>query len=163
MDIRTILLAACIFLPTWLQAGDVYRTVDAEGNVTYTDSPPAVDASAEKIEIHPGPSEASRLDTVRRNAAITVRRNAAIRKAVEEAQAERLEKEAAHDARLSQARKELEEAEENLKKSKEIGDDDRQYFTGGRSRIRPEYFDRLKEAEGKVEAARKKYKEIRGY
>ncbi|MBT2970201.1 MAG: DUF4124 domain-containing protein [Candidatus Thiodiazotropha sp. (ex Ctena orbiculata)] len=155
MDIRTILLAACIFLPTWLQAGDVYRTVDAEGNVTYTDSPPAVDASAEKIEIHPGPSEASRLDTVRRNAAI--------RKAVEEAQAERLEKEAAHDARLSQARKELEEAEENLKKSKEIGDDDRQYFTGGRSRIRPEYFDRLKEAEGKVEAARKKYKEIRGY
>ncbi|MEW8584176.1 MAG: DUF4124 domain-containing protein, partial [Candidatus Thiodiazotropha sp.] len=94
MDIRTTLLAACIFLPTWLQAGDVYRTVDAEGNVTYTDSPPAVDASAEKIEIHPGPSEASRLDTVRRNAAI--------RKAVEEAQAERLEKEAAHDARLSQ-------------------------------------------------------------
>ncbi|MBT3046610.1 MAG: DUF4124 domain-containing protein [gamma proteobacterium symbiont of Ctena orbiculata] len=156
MDIRTTLLAACVLtLPAWLQAGDVYRTVDADGNVTYTDSPPAADASVEKIEIHPGPSEASRLDTERRNAAI--------RKAVEEAQAERQERQATRDERLGQARKELEEAEENLKQSKEIGDDDRQYFTGGRSRIRPEYFDRIKEAEDKVDAARKNYKEIRGY
>ncbi|MEW8506737.1 MAG: DUF4124 domain-containing protein [Candidatus Thiodiazotropha sp.] len=156
MDIRTPLLAACILtLPSLSSAGDVYRTVDADGNVTYTDSPPNVDASVEKVEIHPGPSEASRLDTERRNAAI--------RKAMEEAQAERLEKEASRGERLSKARKALDEAEESLKKSKEIGDDDRQFFTGGRSRIRPEYYDRIKQAEDKVEAARKNYKEIRGY
>ncbi|MES9992542.1 MAG: DUF4124 domain-containing protein [Candidatus Thiodiazotropha sp.] len=156
MDIRRIMLAAWLLaLPSLLQAGDVYRTVDADGNVTYTDAPPATDASAEKIEIQPGPSAASRLDTERRNAAI--------RRAVEEAQAKRLEKEASREEQLSKARKALDKAQENLEQSKEIGDDDRQYLSGGRSRIRPQYFERIKEAEDEVEAARKKYKEIRGY
>lgn len=156
MDIRITLLALFILaLPAHLLAGDVYRSVDAEGNVTFTDKPPEADRSVEKIEIHPGPSEASRLDTERRNAAI--------RKAMEEARDKRLEKEAARDDRLSEARNALSKAEDELKQSKEIGEDDRQYLSGGRSRIRPEYFERLKEAEAKVEKARRKYKEIRGY
>ncbi|MEW8185800.1 MAG: DUF4124 domain-containing protein, partial [Candidatus Thiodiazotropha endolucinida] len=141
--------------PALLQAGDVYRSVDAEGNVTYTDTPPKTDSKVEKIQIQPGPSEASRLDTEERNAAI--------RKAMEEARAKRLEKRASREERLSKAREELEDAEADLKRTKELGDDDRQYLTGGRSRIKPEYFDRIKEAEDKVEAARKNFKEIRGY
>ncbi|MEW8052238.1 MAG: DUF4124 domain-containing protein [Candidatus Thiodiazotropha sp.] len=156
MDIRIIFLASLIVaLPALLQAGDVYRSVDAEGNVTYTDTPPKTDGSVEKIEIQPGPSEASRLDTEERNAAI--------RKAMEEARAKRLERKASREERLSKAREELEDAEADLKRTKELGDDDRQYLSGGRSRIKPEYFDRIKEAEDKVEAARKNFKEIRGY
>jgi hypothetical protein len=156
MDIRILLLALFISsLPSQLLAGDVYRSVDADGNVYYTDSPPNADTKVEKVEIQPGPSEASRRDTEQRNAAI--------RKAMEEAQAKRLEKQASRNERLSKARKELEEAEEILKRRKELGEDDRQYLSGGRSRIRPEYFERLKEAEEQVEAARKKYNEARGY
>ncbi|MEW8029374.1 MAG: DUF4124 domain-containing protein [Candidatus Thiodiazotropha sp.] len=156
MDIRIIFLASLIVaLPALLQAGDVYRSVDAEGNVTYTDTPPKTDGSVEKIEIQSGPSEASRLDTEERNAAI--------RKAMEEARAKRLERKASREERLSKAREELEDAEADLKRTKELGDDDRQYLSGGRSRIKPEYFDRIKEAEDKVEAARKNFKEIRGY
>ncbi|MES9828605.1 MAG: DUF4124 domain-containing protein [Candidatus Thiodiazotropha sp.] len=156
MDIRITVLASLIAaLPGLLQAGDVYRSVDAEGNVTYTDTPQKTDSKVEKIEIQPGPSEASRLDTEERNAAI--------RKAMEEARAKRLEKKASREERLSKAREELEDAEADLKRTKEFGDDDRQYLSGGRSRIKPEYFDRIKEAEDKVEAARKNFKEIRGY
>ncbi|MEW8646435.1 MAG: DUF4124 domain-containing protein [Candidatus Thiodiazotropha endolucinida] len=156
MDIRITVLASLIaVLPALLQAGDVYRSVDAEGNVTYTDTPPKTDSTVEKIEIQPGPSEASRLDTEERNAAI--------RKAMEEARAKRLEKKASREERLSKAREELEDAEADLERTKELGDDDRQYLSGGRSRIKPEYFDRIKEAEDKVEAARKNFKEIRGY
>ncbi|MES9969153.1 MAG: DUF4124 domain-containing protein [Candidatus Thiodiazotropha sp.] len=142
-------------LPALLTAADVYRTVDDEGNVTYTDAPVKNGGKIEKIEIQPGPSEASRLDTLQRNAAI--------RKAMEEARAKRLEREAVRDERLSKASKELEQAQEDLKRTKEIGEDDRQYLSGGRSRIRPEYFERLKEAEKKVEEARKNLKETRGY
>jgi hypothetical protein len=156
MDIRFLLLALFIsLLPSRLLAGDVYRSVDADGNVSYTDSPTKTDTKVEKVEIQPGPSEASRIDTEQRNAAI--------RKAMEEAQAKRREKQASRDERLSKARKELEDAEETLKQRKELGEGDRQYLSGGRSRIRPEYFERLKEAEEAVEAARKKYKEARGY
>jgi hypothetical protein len=156
MDIRFLHLALFLFaLPAQLLAGDVYRSVDAQGNVTYTDTLPGTETEVEKVEIQPGPSEASRLDTERRNTAI--------RKAMEEARAKRLEKEASRQERLSKARKELEDAEDVLKRSKELGEDDRQYLSGGRSRIRPEYFERLKDAEDKVDEARKNYKEIRGY
>jgi hypothetical protein len=156
MDTRTLLLTVFMAIqPALLAVADVYRSVDAEGNVTYTDSPPESDGSVEKVEIHPGPSEASRLDTERRNNAI--------RKAMEEARSKRLEQKASQEERLTKARKELDQAEEELKSTKVLGEDDRQYMTGGRSRIRPEYFDRIKEAEAKVEAARKNFKELRGY
>jgi hypothetical protein len=156
MDIRFLLLALNLLtLPAQSLAGDVYRSVDVDGNVTYTDAPPVTETKVEKIEIHPGPSEASRLDTERRNNAI--------RKAMEEARAERLKKEASRQERLTKAREELKDAEDVLKRSKELGEGDRQYLSGGKSRIRPEYFERIKEAEDKVEEARKKFKEIRGY
>jgi multidrug resistance efflux pump len=156
MDIRRSLLASFILvLPALLQGADVYRTVDDEGNVTYTDTPVKAGNKIEKIEIQPGPSAESRLDTEKRNAAI--------RKAMEEARSKRLEKETSKQDRLSKARKELEAAEADLKRTKQIGDDDRQSLSGGRSRITPAYFERVKEAEKKVEEARKNLKETRGY
>jgi hypothetical protein len=156
MDIRIPLLALLIMvLPVHLMADEVYRSVDADGNVTYTDYPPEADTSVEKIDLPPTPSEESRLNTEERNAAI--------RKAMEEAREKRLKKEAGRNALVSKALEELEEAEEELKQAKEMGEDDRQTMLGGRSRIKPEYYERVEEAEAKVEAARKKLKEIRGY
>jgi multidrug resistance efflux pump len=156
MDIRLALLVSIVLiLPVHQSAGDVYRSVDADGNVTYSDEPPQTGSSAEKIEIEPGPSEASRLDTEKRNAAI--------RKAMEEARDKRLEKEASRNTELEEARKALEEAEKELEQAKKIDEGSRQYLSGGRSRLSPAYLERIKAAEAKVEAARKKYKEVRGY
>ncbi|MCU7813893.1 MAG: DUF4124 domain-containing protein [Candidatus Thiodiazotropha sp. (ex Lucinoma kastoroae)] len=156
MDIRvSALLATFMILPMCIQAGDVYRSVDSEGNVTYTDAPQGDDASAEKIELHPGPSAESILETKERNAAI--------RQAMEEAQEKRMEKKASREERMAKAGKELDEAEEMLSKTKEFSDDDRQTFVSGKSRIRPEYYERVKEAEAVVEAARKRFKALRGY
>ncbi|MCM8856859.1 MAG: DUF4124 domain-containing protein [Candidatus Thiodiazotropha sp.] len=156
MDIRvSALLAIFMVLPMWIQAGDVYRSVDAEGNVTYTDTPQGDDASAERIEVHPGPSAESILETEERNAAI--------RQAMEEAQEKRMEKKASREERMAKARKELDEAEEMLSKTKEFSDDDRQTFVSGKSRIRPEYYERVKKTEAVVEAARKRFKALRGY
>ncbi|MCU7920142.1 MAG: DUF4124 domain-containing protein [Candidatus Thiodiazotropha sp. (ex Epidulcina cf. delphinae)] len=147
--------AVLAVLPLLVQAGEVYRSVDAEGNVTYTDKPSSADSAVERIELPPGPSAESVRDTVERNSAI--------RKAMEEAQEKRLEQRASREERMAKARKALDEAEEKLKQTKEIGEDDRQTFVGGKSRIRPEYFERVQKAKDELEAARKRFKETRGY
>jgi hypothetical protein len=148
------LVALAMVLPLTLSA-EVYRTIDEQGNVTYTDSPQVDPKKIEKIEIQPGPSEESISDTMERNRAI--------RKAMEEAQEKRLEKSTARKDRLTKAEQEVEEAEKNLAAMEELGDDDRQSLQGGKSYIRPEYFERVKKAQRELDEAKKRLKEIRGY
>ncbi|MES9939679.1 MAG: DUF4124 domain-containing protein [Candidatus Thiodiazotropha sp. 6PLUC2] len=147
-------LIAMVVVPLTLQA-EVFRTVDEEGNITYTDSPSANPSEVEKIEIHPGPSEESISEAMERNKAI--------RKAMEEAREKRLEAQTSGKERLGEAKKEVEEAEKRLSEMQEIGDDDRQTLQGGKSFIKPDYYERVKKAEKELEEARKRYKSLRGY
>ena len=151
---RYALLAVLMAVPLCIQA-EVYRSVDEQGNVTYTDTPAAGDSSSERIEFPPGPSEESIRDTEERNSAI--------RKAMEEAREERLEKQATREERLDKARMDMDKAEQELTRVKELSDDDRQTLVGGGSYIKPEYYERVKRAEDELEAAKKRFKEIRGY
>ncbi|MCG8098845.1 MAG: hypothetical protein B6D71_11190 [gamma proteobacterium symbiont of Stewartia floridana] len=148
------LVTVVLLLPLTLTA-EVYRTVDEHGNVTYTDSPPADQNKVERVEIQPGPSAESISDTMERNRAI--------RKAMEEAQEKRLEKSTARKDRVSKAEQEVEEAEKQLTAMEELGDDDRQQLQGGKSYIRPEYFERVKKAQRELDEAKKRLKKIRGY
>jgi hypothetical protein len=138
-----------------LAAAEVYRSVDAEGNVTYTDSPMAGDKSAEKVELPPGPSP----DAIKESEV----RHQEIRRAADQAERKRLGEEKNENEPVSQARKALAEAEAKLADAKVIKDEDRQNLAGGRRRISPDYFDRLKAAEAAVESARKHLREVRGY
>lgn len=148
------LVALVMVLPLSVPA-EVYRTIDEQGNVTYTDSPPAEPKTIEKIEIQPGPSQESISDTLERNRAI--------REAMEEAREKRLEKSTTRKERLAKAEQEVEAAEKKLAAMEEIGDDDRQTLQGGKSYIRPEYFERVKKAQQELDEAKKRFKEIRGY
>lgn len=148
------LITLVLVLPLTLTA-EVYRTVDEQGNVTYTDSPQADPQKIEKVEIQPGPSEESISDTMERNRAI--------RKAMEEAQEKRLEKSTARKDRLAKAEQEVEEAEKQLAAMEELGEDDRQHLQGGKSYIRPEYFERVKKAQRELDEAKKRLKKLRGY
>ncbi|MBW9257317.1 MAG: DUF4124 domain-containing protein [Candidatus Thiodiazotropha sp. (ex. Lucinisca nassula)] len=148
------LVTVVLLLPLTLTA-EVYRTVDEDGNVTYTDTPPADPQNVERVEIQPGPSEESISDTMERNRAI--------RKAMEEVQEKRLEKSTARKDRVSKAEQEVEEAEKQLSAMEELGDDDRQQLQGGKSYIRPEYFERVKKAQRELDEAKKRLKKIRGY
>ncbi|ODB84303.1 hypothetical protein A3193_15950 [Candidatus Thiodiazotropha endoloripes] len=148
-------LVIVVLLLPWTLTAEVYRTVDEDGNVTYTDSPPADPKKVEKIEIQPGPSKESISDTMERNRAI--------RKAMEEAQEKRLEKSTARKDRVAKAEQEVEEAEKQLAAMEEFGDDDRQQLQGGKSYIRPEYFERVKKAQRELDEAKKRLKKIRGY
>ena len=52
--IRLIAIFPLFSVPL-LSVGEVYRTVDEAGNVTYTDIPPEAGVSAERVEIPPAP------------------------------------------------------------------------------------------------------------
>ncbi|MCG8018729.1 MAG: hypothetical protein JAY97_21205, partial [Candidatus Thiodiazotropha sp. 'RUGA'] len=74
-----------------------------------------------------------------------------------------LEKSTASKDRVSKAEQEVEEAEKQLAAMEELGDDDRQQLQGGKSYIRPEYFERVKKAQRELDEAKKRLKKIRGY
>ncbi|MET0067158.1 MAG: DUF4124 domain-containing protein [Candidatus Thiodiazotropha sp.] len=155
LKLRETLSIALILIPLVVSAGEVYRTVDDEGNVTYTDAPPGGGVETQRVEIHEGPSQESLRHTQERNQAI--------RKAMEEARDKRLEKEATRQEKLDVAQQAVDQAEKNLERVQEMGEDDRETVVGGRSRIRPEYFERVKKAEDELKAARERLKDVRGY
>jgi len=153
--ITTLMLGVLSITASHLVAEEIYRSVDAQGNVTYTDSPTAGDMSFEKVEVPPSPSPASIQESELRHQEI--------RRAADQAQRKRLGEAQNENEQLTQARKALAEAEARLTEAKIIKDEDRQNLAGGRRRINPEHFDRLKAAEMEVEAARKHLREVRGY
>ncbi len=144
-----------LLVPLVVSAGEVFRSVDSEGNVTYTDTPPDNGVKTQRVEIPDGPSQ----ESIRH----TQERNEAIRKAMEEARDQRLEKEASRREKLDNAQQEVDKAEKNLEETRQMNDDDRETVVGGRNRIRPEYFERVKKAEDELKAARDRLKDIRGY
>ena len=152
--IRLIAILLFFSLPV-LCAGEVYRTVDEAGNVTYTDIPPEGGVSAERVELPPPPPP----DRLRRSE----QRNQEILRAAEQAKRDRQQRKVQRESRIRDARKQLAEAEANLEQARVIQDEDRQNLAGGRRRIHPDYFERVKQAEADVEEARKALRQARGY
>lgn len=156
MQAATILIFSVSLLAfsSFLAGDEIYRSVDAEGNVTYSDTPPAGGSESEVVELPPGPSP----DAIKES----TERNLEIRRAATQAQQRRLDQEQGQGDALSEARKALQDAEARLEEAKVIRDEDRQKLAGGMRRIRPDYFERVKAAEAEVEAARKRLREARG-
>ncbi len=150
-----IILLGCILLTQPLFGGEIYRVIDAEGNVTYTDTPPAGNPDVERLEQPDEPSAASQQNTQER----ILRLQNAARQAEMKRQQEQQQK----LARIDAAKARLTEAEARLAKAKEIKDEDRQHLVGGKRRITPDYFGRVKQAEAEVEEARKALRKARGY
>ncbi len=134
---------------------EIYRHVDAKGNVTYTDEPPAGTKAAEEVILPPKPSSESIRETETRNQRML--------RAADEADRKRLEEKRKKQATITQKKKELEEAEGQLEEAKVIKEEDRQNLAGGKRRIHPDYFARVKAAKEKVEKARKALRKARGY
>lgn len=145
------LFITCV--PALLYAGNVYRIVDATGHVTFSDAPPSPDVNAEQVEVNAGPSE----ERVREAEA----RVQAMQQQLQKLQSERLQKSTERGDRVTEAQDNLKKAEEDLAATKEIRDEDRQNLVGGTRRIRPEYFDRIKEAEARVDDAAKELNKAR--
>jgi hypothetical protein len=150
-----LIFIACALLAQAVIGEEIYRTVDEEGNVTFTDTPAADDASAQPVALPPGPSKESLQESEQRQRKL--------REAAETSARQREQEKRASQVRIKAAEERLAEAEADLAEAKVIKDEDRQSLAGGRRRIHPDYFERVKQAEAAVEEARKTLREARGY
>ncbi|MCU7915836.1 MAG: DUF4124 domain-containing protein [Candidatus Thiodiazotropha sp. (ex Gloverina cf. vestifex)] len=152
----TVLIIAGISLSSIpVAVAEIYRSLDAEGNVTYTDAPPEGEQAVEKVTLPPEPSA----ETIRD----TELRNMQIRRAADSASQKRLDEKRKKSAKVAQARKMVAEAEAKLAETKVIRDEDRQNLAGGKRRIHPDYLERVNAAKLEVEKARKALRKARGY
>jgi len=142
--IGTLLTLSLVLTPA--AAYQVYKTVDAAGNVTYSTHPPADSVSMEIVKIHPGPSAEEQAEAVQRESAI--------KQAGGELQQQREAREAERAQGVGAARDELSAAKTDLEVARRFHDDDWQGLVSGKRRLKPSYHER-------VQSARQRYADAR--
>ncbi|EGW53841.1 DUF4124 domain-containing protein [Candidatus Endoriftia persephone] len=143
-----------LLLPVSLSADTLYRSVDPEGRVIYSDTPQSDSVETQRIQVESKPSAAAQQQAQQRESEI--------RRAADKAVAQREYKRKQRARVVEQAEQQLQEAEQRLEQARVLRDEDRQTIGGGKGRrIRPEYFERIEQAEAAVAAARKRLQQAR--
>ena len=146
-------LATLLLQPT-LPAETIVKSVDAEGNVTYSSTPTADAVETETLTVPEGPSDAQRREALAREQALQ-RKAEALKKELVETQARK-------GKSVGEAEERLAEAEERLEEARVQKDTDWQTIadTGGRY-LKESYFERVREAEEAVRQAEKELAKAR--
>lgn len=143
---RSLAAAALVCLSQASSAETIYRSIDANGNVTYSSSPPP-GSSAERIEqvpIAPGPSPAQQRNAEQR--ALEIEREA-------RSQAAPAPQAREPAAAVAEAEQNLARARASLEQAKVKRDDDWQWLASGGRVLSERYFNRVSAAEAEVQAA----------
>jgi hypothetical protein len=129
-------------------AESAYRSVDEQGNVTFSDTPVSGAAQEEKVKIDaPAPSAERQQETLQREAEL---QKAASQAGTASGQSQADKKKAASQN--------VRDAEKRLEDASQVREGDRIGTAGGGSRTTPEYQERVREAEAEVDKARKQAK-----
>lgn len=140
-----LLMAGLLSLSVTAVAETIYKSVDASGNVTYSNTPPAQAADVQEVAIPPAPS------------ALDVQNALQDRQQLEQTGA-RLEQE--REAKQTQETQALQAAEQALlqarirwEQARTQTDWDWQYLQGGGRHLKDSYFQRAQNAEQALRAA----------
>jgi hypothetical protein len=129
-------------------AESAYRSVDEQGNVTFSDTPVSGAAQEEKVKIDaPAPSAERQQETLQREAEL---QNAASQAGAASSASQADKKKAASQN--------VRDAEKRLEDASQVREGDRIGTARGGSRLTPEYQERVREAEAEVDKARKQAK-----
>lgn len=143
-----VLLAAVLAGTQALAQETVFRSVDAAGNVTFSATPPPTGTArqVEEVQILPGPTPEAQEAADQR-----------VRALMEETERRREARAAAQapDDERAAAEQELQQALQDLEEARIQRDDDWQQIAGGGRFLAPRYFERVEQAEQRVEAARR--------
>lgn len=138
------LMATALCWPL-LATGQVYRSVDDQGRVTYSQVPPANAAEVEPLDVLPGPSEAARQAAEQRASQL-----------IQESQERQAARARAAEDRAkaaAEAQQALEAARQALREAETPRDEDWQPLRGGGRVLRETHFNRVEEARAKVQQA----------
>ena len=125
-----------------------YRSVDAEGNVTYSATPPAGAEKVAPVEVQPGPSD----EEVKR----AVERQQRFEAQLSEAEEKRAQGEQERDDKLKEAEDAVEQAERDLLEAKKTRGVD--YLSGG---ALAQYQERVQAAEQALDKAKEHLRKVR--
>ncbi len=130
-----------------LCASQVYKSVDAEGNVSYSSTPPADAVNSETIAIQPPPESGTRNEAMLRENQL-------------EQTSKRLQNDLRsssdkRDSRLRDTQRAVTKAQNDLEKAQEITNDDWQGLAQGGRHLKESYYARITNAENRLEQAKK--------
>jgi hypothetical protein len=134
----------------------VYKSIDAQGNVTYSSTPPETPGKVEQVEeipLPPGPTEQERRAAEQRARQIEA---ASARLA-----AERQQQEGAGAQSVEAASRQLDQARATLEQTKTKKPEDWQYLASGGRVLKQSYLDRVAKAEQRVREAEQALQEAR--
>ena len=143
-----IIIALVLATHTLPGMSEVIRSVDKDGNVTFSDQPVPGSVSATPVTIDaykPSPREASESE---QQAQETIQRADQLQQQVDA-------KEADKAARIKAAQMNLDRATAHLQEVQVVREGDRQALAGGGTKLRPQYLQRVQEAEQQVIQAQK--------
>jgi hypothetical protein len=131
-----------------VSAETAYRSVDDQGNVTYSDRPVKGAVREEQIRVEaPAPSAGQKQDAMQREAELE---KAAGQTGVSPAPDRASQKKSSKRA--------VQDAEKQLEEAVQVREGDRIGTAGGGSRLTPEYHERVRKAEEEVDRAREQAK-----
>lgn len=122
----------------------LYKSVDAQGNVTFSDAPPAGDGAVDEIEISDTPANVLPSETIQQQIEEQQR---ADKQAADRAQIAKRDWQQRYDTAVA----ELEEAEKNLASAQEIKEGDTVGSAFGGARPNQKWIDNLESAERELE------------
>ena len=131
--ILSLLLLAAISQPA---TADALRSVDKDGNITFSDTPVAGSVESETINIDAAPPSRDSLNASQREAQAIIDK------------ANRIDTSNKHETQQKPSTKQrVEKARKDLEASKVVRAGDRQGKAGGGTRLKPEYHERVRKAE----------------
>jgi hypothetical protein len=131
--ILSLLLLAAISQPA---TADALRSVDKNGNITFSDAPVAGSVESETISIDAAPPSRDSLNASQREAQAIIDK------------ANRIDTGSQSKTQPGQSTKQrVESARKELEASKVVREGDRQGKAGGGTRLKPEYHERVRKAE----------------
>ena len=152
---KYILITSLLAMSVSQVSAEVIRSVDKDGNVTFSDAPVpgSVESSRVVIDTPPAPTPQEVSESERQAQDMIQRAN--------RNQAERDVQTDDRAARIRAAQMDLDSATAHLREVQVVRAEDRQSLANGRSRLRPEYLQRVQDAEQQVMDAQKKLNEAK--
>lgn len=139
------ILSTLLLVATTLPAtAEVVRSVDKDGNVTFSDQPVEGSVESSNIKIDAPAPSGKELTKSQQEAQDVIQKANQIPSASQD-----------REQAVTAAEKNLESAKAELEAAKIVGEGDRKGTAGGGSRLTPEYLQRVKDAEEKVTKAQK--------
>ena len=140
-----LLLAGTLCAPSLALTEEIFKSVDVDGNVTYSSVPPEEAVDTQPVSVPDAPSEAQQQEAVQRDKQL--------QGAADSLAQERSARDRQRGGMVQDAEKARDQAKAQLERVQVKQDSDWQGLAGGGRRLKESYFERVRNAEEELRQA----------